>query len=153
MNIKRLDKKNVICFTKFLHNAISDYNEFPALGRQLFIKKWNSNYIRDKLCDHLMLYCSYQDEIHGILIGTPPEGGVATIFWVLVKGEMRNRGIGVSLIEKSIEFFQLNCVHKIKVTVCEPNLIRFYNKFGFVVEGKHPNHWWGKTFYSLGLNL
>lgn len=102
---------------------------------------------------HLLIAARKDGKIEGILIGTPPEGGVATILWLLVSARCRREGIGKCLFEAGCSCFRSMGCHKIKLTAPTSDAVRFYEKQGMAVEGFHPDHWWHLDFWSLGKNL
>lgn len=102
---------------------------------------------------HVLLAARRDGEMEGILIGTPPEGGVATILWLLVSAKCRREGIGKSLFEAGCRRFRSMGCHKVKLTAPTSDAVRFYEKQGMAVEGFHPNHWWHLDFWSMGKNL
>jgi ribosomal protein S18 acetylase RimI-like enzyme len=101
----------------------------------------------------VLLAARRKGELVGLLLGTPPEGGVATIVWVLVAPECRREGIGCQMFQEACRRYRdLGC-HKVKLTVPNEQTVQFYEKQGMQVEGFHANHWWHVDFWSLGKSL
>lgn len=99
---------------------------------------------------HLLLAARKDGEMAGVLIGMPPEGGVATIMWLIVSARCRGEGVGKSLFEAGCSHFRTMGCHKVKLTAPTIEAVHFYEKQGMVQEGFHPNHWWHLNFWSLG---
>ena len=85
----------------------------------------------------------------GLLLGTPPEGGVGTIIWVLVDQKNQRHGIGKHLLSKAYSHYREMGSHKVKLTVPSKEIIQFYEKQGMEVEGFHKNHWWNMDMWSM----
>ena len=64
--------------------------------------------------------------IAGISMGSPSEGGVATILWLIVQESLSNKGIGKSLFNSSCKLYKEQNVHKIKLTVFDHSLAKYY---------------------------
>jgi len=103
--------------------------------------------------NHLLLAVRKDGEIEGVLIGTPPEGGVGTILWLLVSAGCRGQGLGKGLFEAGCSRYRSMGCHKIKLTAPTSDAVRFYKKQGMAIEGFHPDHWWRLDFWSLGKKL
>lgn len=102
---------------------------------------------------HVVLAARIDEKLVGALIGTPPEGGVGTILWLLVYAKWREYGIGRHLFCEACRRYQEMGCHKIKLTAPTKHTVRFYEKQGMQVEGFHANHWWNLDFWSLGKNI
>lgn len=153
MIIDQLKENRANEYTALLHKLIQNYESFPLEGRKKFIQDWNLQAVKKKINSHLLLFCDINDRMNGLLLGTYPEGGVSTILWLLVEEEFRAKGMGKLLIDSSIQFYKRKNSHKIKLSICEKYLLKFYEKLGFRLEGRHSRHWWETTFYSLGKEL
>jgi len=90
-----------------------------------------------------------KEEIVGLLLGVPAEGGVATIVWVLVAPEFQRQGIGSKMFREACRCYRGMECHKIKLTVPNKQTVRFYEKQGMQVEGFHADHWWHLDFWSM----
>jgi GNAT superfamily N-acetyltransferase len=92
-------------------------------------------------------------EVAGVLICTQPEGGVATILWLIVGKNYRGGGLGSDLFQKACQWAKTAGCHKIKLTAASKEAVRFYTQLGMKVEGFHRDHWWHMDFWSLGIQL
>jgi len=101
----------------------------------------------------LLLAAREDGAIAGLLVGTAPEGGVATIVWVLVDPKRQRRHIGSKLMDEACRRYTEMSAHKVKLTVPDEQTVKFYEKQGLVVEGRHPNHWWKMDFWAMGKDL
>jgi ribosomal protein S18 acetylase RimI-like enzyme len=102
---------------------------------------------------YLLLAAREERELIGVVIGTPPEGGVGTIQWLLIVPSSRGEGVGRRLFEAACGRFRSLGCHKIKLTAPNQKAVKFYEKQGMKVEGFHPDHWWHRDFWSLGKKL
>ncbi len=108
---------------------------------QFLLNDFPSQYIFRKV--------NFKENIVGIGIGTPPQGGVGTILWLIVRPEYRNLKIGTQLFNVLCnEYKALGC-HKVKLTATNQTAVDFYKSKGMIVEGFHPSHWWKMNFWSL----
>jgi GNAT superfamily N-acetyltransferase len=99
---------------------------------------------------HLFLGCKKNEDLIGLLICLPPEGGVATILWLVVAPKYKGQGIGTQLFNMACQWAKDNGCHKIKLTASTTTAVHFYEKQGMKVEGSHRDHWWHLDFWSLG---
>ena len=99
---------------------------------------------------HVVLTGWFETELAGVLLGSSPEGGVATIIWLMVDRRYQRRGFGSTLFKYACRLYREMGCHKIKLTVSQKNTIRFYEIQGMQVEGFHKNHWWKMDMWSLG---
>jgi GNAT superfamily N-acetyltransferase len=102
---------------------------------------------------HVLIAARKDGKLVGILIGTPPEGGVGTILWLLVTPEYRGEGIGARIFEEACKRYKAIGCHKIKMTAPTKDAVMFYEKQGMQIEGFHIDHWWHLNFWSLGKRL
>ena len=100
--------------------------------------------------EYVFLKAVLLSEIVGITIGAPPQGGVGTILWLLVRSKWRNYNIGTKLFNEICKEYSLLGCHKVKLTATTKNAVVFYKSKGMEVEGFHSKHWWGMDFWSLG---
>lgn len=94
-----------------------------------------------------------RNQLAGLLVGLPPEGGVGTIMWLLVAPESQGQGVGSALFHEACKRYREMGAHKIKLTAPNAQAVRFYERLGFHQEGFHPAHWWRQDFWALGLLL
>ena len=85
--------------------------------------------------------------------GTAPEGGVATIIWLMVDPEFQNNKIGSALLTHAKNYYQSLGAHKLKLTVQDKRAASFYEREGLHVECMHQNHWWNLDFWAMACFL
>lgn len=91
--------------------------------------------------------------ITGVVLCNRPEGGVATIIWLITGKGQQGNGQGALLLQRACKWAKEQGCHKIKLTASSQRAIPFYERNGMEVEGYHPSHWWGIDFWSLGMRL
>jgi len=124
-----------------LINILSKIFGFPQEALRYYKKTWNIERIYHGACssEHAFLMAWDKNKIFGILLGSTPEGGVVTIIWLFVLPEHQRKGIGSKLFKEACHRYrQIGC-HKIKLTVPNKEIIKFYKKQEMKVEGFHPN--------------
>ncbi len=89
----------------------------------------------------------------GLVSGTAPEGGVATIIWLTVDPEFQNNKIGSQLLTRAKQYYQELGAHKLKLTVQDKRAASFYEREGLIVECMHQNHWWNLDFWAMACFL
>ena len=116
---------------------------------------WTVEAIRQRAVDprQVLMTARVNGQLAGLLLGTSPEGGVATIIWVLVADEYRRQGVGGRMFMEACHRYRLLGCHKIKLTAPTLQAVAFYEKQGMKREGFHPDHWWRKEFWSMGMTL
>ena len=117
---------------------------------------WTKNDIRERCLDSRYVALAARNgwwNIEGLLLGFPPEAGVGTIAWVVVKSAYRGVGVGATLFDLACERYLKKGCHKLKLTAPTERAVRFYTQQGMVVEGEFPDHWWHRRFWGLGYYL
>ena len=127
--------------------------EYPTQAIDYYRNIFSPEAIRLKLDSSVALYIQQSGKIVAVLFGSMPEGGVATVIWLLVDKDSQGLGYGRRLFDTAIDNYTHLDTHKIKLTVPNQNTISFYKKLGMTEEGVHPNHWWNMTVSSMGLVL
>jgi ribosomal protein S18 acetylase RimI-like enzyme len=127
--------------------------DYPNQAIDYYRNTFSPEAIRLKLDNSVALYIQKKEEIVAVLFGSMPEGGVATIIWLLVDKDLHGLGYGRRLFDEAKKNYTQLATHKIKLTVPNQNTISFYKKLGMTEEGVHPNHWWNMTISSMGLVL
>ena len=128
---------------------------FSRTALEQYNQRWTAETIASaaqrKEC--ILLAAKESGEIVGLVLGAPPEGGVATIIWLLVAPDHIRKGIGRMLfLEACHRYRSIEC-HKVKLTTTSRKAVGFYKTQGMHVEGYHPEHWWHMDFWSLGILL
>lgn len=149
-------------------NNISDYNRYLIKyhylidttinmnleSKQHFKEQWTEKRLREQVDNWILLEAVNENaDIIGVLMGTPLEGGVGTIVWVLVDINHQKKGIGKELFQSAFKLYKLKGGHKVKLTVPDEKTTEFYKKNGMRLEGVHTNHWWKQDFWALGMDL
>lgn len=88
-----------------------------------------------------------------LVIGGVPNGGVASLDWVVVSPGYQGRGVGHRLVHACLSEYRNTGAHKVVLYSETEQGKRFYEKCGFSCEGVHPQHWWGLTHYCMGYIL
>lgn len=128
---------------------------FSSPMLRYFRNLFSNDIICHKLAHNTLIGYSaaMNNQLAGCLLGTFPEGGVGTIIWLIVDSPFQSLGIGRKLFRKVYDVYKKLGCHKIKLTTNNEKSISFYEKCGMTVEGFHPHHWWGKDFWSLGIQI
>lgn len=140
-----------------LFNEILDtsFPEYPPAAVTAFSKAWTEDALTKRLlANNDLLISAWQDDLPiGFVSGPPPEGGVGTVVWLLVKEEMRGAKIGSTLFKMACEYYKSVDGHKVKLTASNQKARDFYHKIGMTEEGFHSKHWWGADFWSFGIQI
>ncbi|MGE0932120.1 GNAT family N-acetyltransferase [Peijinzhouia sedimentorum] len=154
MKITELTADSAGQFLEKLNQLIMETVNMPIKAKHHFQNQWTEASLTAQIGNWIFLSAkNEQDEISGLLLGTPCEGGVGTIVWVLVESKKQKMGLGKQLFDKAVDIYKEKGAHKIKLTVPEEKTVEFYKKQGMRLEGHHPNHWWNHEFWSMGLIL
>ncbi|MBN8828229.1 MAG: GNAT family N-acetyltransferase [Sphingobacteriia bacterium] len=140
------------------------FNQYKTLikenFRYIFTSELVNNYIEtfnlsklSQIIQNQGLLAIYEENnyVNGLILCTPQEGGVGTIIWLVVNNNCRHKGIGKNLFTMAEDHYKAIKCHKIKLTAPSEEVVNFYKKIGMQVEGFHPNHWYNKDFWSLGI--
>jgi ribosomal protein S18 acetylase RimI-like enzyme len=125
---------------------------FPSAAIEHFSQTFTDEEIfrRIQRSDTPVFIASKNGCLAGALIGSSPEGGVGTIIWLIVSSKFRNLGIGKALFKQACKAYRSMGCHKVKLTASTPEAVKFYEKLGMSIEGKHISHWWMLDFWSFG---
>lgn len=152
--ISKINTENSKQYLAKLANLIETTIVLPAAAKNAYKNQWSLNKINSLINDWLFLAAhDEENNMRGVLLGTPDEGGVGTIIWVLVEPNNQKKGIGGLLFKKACDLYKINGAHKVKLTVPDENTVNFYKKQGMHLEGTHHNHWYGADFWSMGMNI
>jgi GNAT superfamily N-acetyltransferase len=134
----------------------SEFPFWPAEARAHHRASWSAEALRERLdasAGVSLIAVEAGGQPVALLFGSAPEGGVATVIWLLVAAAGRRRGLGRRLLaEARARYLALGC-HKLKLTAPSEQARAYYQALGFRLEGHHPRHWWRIDFWSLGLEL
>jgi ribosomal protein S18 acetylase RimI-like enzyme len=153
MEISLLCKEDIENYKAKLNYLIEETIKLPKEATESYKRSWELDFIKKNLNNYLFLTSKIDGEIAGLILGTPPEGGVGTIIWVLVDPIRQGSGIGKKLLKKAYQYYKSKGAHKIKLTVPDKITLEFYKKQGMILEGFHPNHWHKADFWSMGKRI
>ncbi len=155
IEIRPLGPAQARVFSEFIHAVSSDGLGFGEEALQYYRDVWTTECIARASQDgRWVVLAAWEAEMMvGLLLGMPPEGGVGTIVWVLVRKDRRRQGIGRRIFEEACRRYRDMGAHKVKLTVPEKKSATFYEKQGMQIEGHHRNHWWHMDMWSMGKSL
>ena len=134
-------------FPFFSYLLKSCFSDLPLPLVDYFVAHWPPEKLTELARNKNSLIHS---EDGGLIIGPPPEGGVATIFWLLVDPAHQKKGCGRRLLHEAVIHYESQGCHKLKVTAPSLAAVHYYEHNGFRTEGFHPAHWAKQDFWSLG---
>ncbi|MCG3148401.1 MAG: hypothetical protein PCFJNLEI_01844 [Verrucomicrobiae bacterium] len=120
------------------------------------IVKYRENFNLERLTayvtagDRELLAARVDEQIAGIMFGSPLNGGVASVVWMAVSPQFRGHGIGRQLMEETFRRYRQRGAHKVVLYTETDSGKAFYEAVGMTLEGTHPQHWWGLKHYCLG---
>ncbi len=132
------------------------YTCFPHLPEHVaenYIHQWSKERLTSFTKTQGFLGIFQEDSPLGFAVISPPEGGVGTLFWLMVEQTKQGLGLGSLLLKEVEQQYRFQECHKIKLTAPSEQACRFYEKKGFVMEGFHPNHWYEMDFWSLAKQI
>jgi GNAT superfamily N-acetyltransferase len=136
----------------FFHkNMIDNFSYFPKEAHANYSKPWETESLTRRINEQKdLLLCAFDKEkIVGMVSGTAPEGGVATIIWLTVDPAWQNQKIGARLLERAKTHYRSIGAHKLKLTVHDKKAVAFYQREGMLIEALHPRHWWQLDFWQM----
>lgn len=154
IDIREINKSDTEKYLNGLKKLIDTTIDLPQNAKDSFKKQWECESINVHIGNWLFLIATDEtNSIIGLILGTPIEGGVGTIIWVLVDKNIQQKGVGTRLFKTAKMWYKRKGAHKIKLTVPDKSTVDFYLKQGMNLEGEHLNHWWNLNFWSMGLIL
>ncbi|MEQ9187352.1 MAG: GNAT family N-acetyltransferase [Cryomorphaceae bacterium] len=153
MKIEQISPQQAADYVNCLKSLIESTIELPQAAIDHFKGQWSPEGVAENADKWLFLLATEKDDYLGLVLGTPPEGGVATIIWLLVDPKKQQRGVGQQLFAKATEIYKQKGAHKVKLTVPKESIVEFYTKQGMTIEGVHRNHWWNQDFWAMGISL
>ncbi len=156
MNIKieSLLPSDALEFSRAL-TLFAEGSGFSRTALEQYNQRWTAETIACAVQrnEGILLAAKESGGIIGLVIGTAPEGGVATIIWLLVAPNHIRKGIGRMLFLEACHLYRSMGCHKVKLTTTSRHAVGFYESQGMRIEGYHPEHWWHMDFWSLGIIL
>ena len=117
-----------------------DIFDVMEIARTSFSEYYSSSLIMDLYNSWPQAFRVYviNDSVQGFIIGSRNHEGEARILLLAVRAELRNQGIGKSIMDNFIGFAQQNHLMSIRleVKIDNENAISFYRKFGFVITSR-----------------
>ena len=154
IDIKEVNADNAESYVLSLSSLIESTIKLPIEAKDSYKQQWSTEKLITQIGKWLFLIATDENNnTIGVILGTPIEGGVGTIIWVLVDNTSQQKRVGSQLFEIAKEWYKNKGAHKIKLTVPDRETVEFYTKQGMVLEGEHLNHWWNADFWSMGKNL
>jgi GNAT superfamily N-acetyltransferase len=154
IDIREINQSDSELYLNSLKRLIETTIDLPQNAKDAFKKQWNNELINAQIGNWLFLIATNDvNSTEGLILGSPIEGGVGTIIWVLVDKNIQQKGLGTKLFDTAKVWYKKKGAHKIKLTVPDKSTVGFYLKQGMTLEGEHTNHWWNHNFWSMGLIL
>lgn len=127
----------------------------PLVAITSYSQAWSTARLSQRITAQNDLLCLAWDNDTpvGLVSGTPPEGGIGTIIWLLVDKSYRSHHIGTSLLNQACDYYRKLGCHKIKLTAPSQEAKNFYVGKGMIEEGFHKRHWYECDFWALGMYL
>ena len=155
--LRHAEKIELPLISKLFSEIIeSSFPMFPDHAIKKYKESWTMEHllVKHNTPSHALFCCAWHEGAPvGLVSGTQPELGVATIIWLLVKPDCQGQAIGSKLLEHARQFYQAQKCHKLKLTVPSQRACRFYVNNGMTQEGFHPSHWSKVDFWSLACPL
>jgi GNAT superfamily N-acetyltransferase len=129
-----------------------DFDTFSDAAKASHKATWSRDALRTQInsTNKLSLTMRSGGDLQGVVIGNAPEGGVATIIWLLVRRPFQSQGAGAALFRSACQIYKDRGAHKVKLTASNKRARDFYVSQGMQEEGFHPKHWWKTDFWVLG---
>jgi ribosomal protein S18 acetylase RimI-like enzyme len=153
MEINHVSPSDAVRYLEALNKLIVTTIKLPDTAIQHYLNQWTVERIKSCLDSWVFIEARDQDKLEGIVLGTPVEGGVGTIIWLLVSDNNQRQGTGSILFEEACRVYKGKGAHKVKLTVPDEATTGFYIKQGMILEGLHKNHWWNCDFWAMGIQL
>lgn len=153
MEISQVSKATAEEYVRVLKQLITTTIKLPQEAIENFATQWTVERLNDCAETWVFLLARENGRTLGVILGTPPEGGVGTIVWVLVDSKLQKKGVGTALFSEACQIYRAKGAHKIKLTVPDEETVNFYLKQGMTLEGIHRKHWWNADFWSMGIQL
>lgn len=152
-SIQKLSLKHLDEIISIVSDAIK--NDFPMYKKETntsYLQVFNKDFFTKFLKDHNNhVFGAFSNNfLAGLICIKEDFGGVILIYWLVVKEEFRQKGVGTFLL-KEIEKWSLdNYYHYAYLFTESDKNLDFYKKRGFQYIGKHANSWFGETEHEMG---
>lgn len=125
---------------------------FSASALDAYRNKYRLEVFEQRAADNKAVLAAAFDghAMTALVIGGIPNGGVASLDWVVVSPGYQGQGVGQGLVHACLSEYRKVGAHKVVLYSETEQGRRFYEKCGFSCEGVHPQHWWGLTHYCMG---
>ncbi|WP_020406911.1 GNAT family N-acetyltransferase [Hahella ganghwensis] len=150
---RHAEDAEMVCrfFLQMLDQQFS--STFTAQALDSYRRKYSESNMSERIAQSNVVIAGLfdDDKLIGLVIGGAPNGGVASLDWVVVAPDYQGQGLGQKLMRFCFHEYAAVGAHKILLYTETENAKRFYEKCGMALEGVHPNHWWGLTHYCLAI--
>lgn len=128
---------------------------FSADAIQAYREKYDRALFEQRVAaqDAVIAAMILDQQVIGLVIGGAPNGGVASLDWVVVAPGHQGQGLGQQLVAGALASYRNRGAHKVVLYTETESARQFYERCGMTCEGVHPQHWWGLTHYCMGVVL
>jgi len=156
MEISQLQIEQVPSFMK-LYEAIiwTDFPDWNDESKQAWINEdYSTEFWTKALRNNQPVLVAVQDgELIGYVAVESIDFGVAYLGWIGTLTDYRGKGIATSLINELVEACRDIGIHKIELETQLPELLPFFIKQGFEMEGVRRNSWQKLDNYMFGKSI
>lgn len=153
MKLDLIKISEINIYLEKLNSWLKESLTFPEKAIRNYNNIWNKDFVISNLNKAVFIGAWEKNQLIGLVLGTNIEGGVGTIVWVLVDSKFQEKGIGSALMKKTMNVYKNKGAHKVKLTVPNKDIVKFYEKQGMNKEGVFKNHWWNMDFWSMGKTI
>ena len=143
-------------FTLYEQIVWSDFKEWTKESKERWIKEdyspdfWK-NLVQEGKCP---VFVAYEGEkMIGYVAIETLNFGVAYLGWVGILKDHRGKGLAREIVSASEEWGKRTGVHKIELETQVIDLLPFFLKLGFTLEGVRHNSWQGLDNYMFGKEI
>ena len=156
MLIQRIEEKQAEDFFKLFKRIVeTDFKEWtPESKSEWLTKQYSVDFWKDILRNNLPVLVAFDnEEMVGFVVIESITFGVGYLGWVGALREYRKQGLGKKLFEE-IEKWGLGVgLHKIELETQIKELLPFFEKQGYALEGIRKNSWQHLDNYMFGKTL
>jgi len=133
----------------------SDFKEWSAESKTEWLTdKYSLNFWKVALENGLPVLVAFDDKkMVGYVALESITFGVAYLGWIGVLKEYRKNKLGTQLMKEMVNWCIKNGLHKIELETQKKELLPFFEKLGYVLEGIRKNSWQHLDNYMFGKTL